>query len=145
MNRELAIRTIYFSTLNGNLSHNSVPIPVTDNIAYQGENDSLYVVFDNQSAKVNFEGSTNIKSWRTTMALIIISKQDFSVSKSILDSVSEQIENLMNIGPDQAYLENGWLLNSIYLESCIYLEVHLSKSQTVISKVLTFSHLSVKQ
>lgn len=148
LNRETAIRTAYFQALNGNLTYDGVNIPITDSIIKQGQSDSpVYIVLDKQTANLNRDGAFYMQSWNTTIDIWIVSKQAFSVSREIVDSISEQIENI--ITPDvttNGLIEQvGYQINNVFLENVSFMEFRLSETQSIIPKVLTFSQKIVKQ
>lgn len=147
MDRELAVRKSYYEALNGNISYNSVNIPIRDGQIYQAQPDNLYVVFDNQTSNLNREGLANIQNWNTTITIGIISKQQFSVAKSIMDGIGEQIENLISpvVGFSALTQQPGWVINCVYMLSSSYMEVRIDKTVTIAVKMLTFEQKLIKQ
>ena len=147
-NRETAIRTAYYQSLNGNLSYNSINVPITDSIIPQGASDSpVYCVFDRQTAVLNKDGGFYIQSWNTTIDILIISKQGFSVSKEIVDSISEQIEEIIipSASTNGLTAQTGWQIDNVFLDRAIFLDVSITGTQTTIHKGLTFSQKVIKQ
>lgn len=147
MDRELSIRKAYYQALNGHLSSNSVNIPVTDGQIDQAQPDNLYVVFDNQNTNISLTGAANMQNFISTITLGIVSKQSFSVAKSILDNVGEQIEHIItpSAGFSSLVSPTGWQINCVYLRTAGYMEVKIDKTTTIAVKLLMFEQKIVKQ
>jgi hypothetical protein len=148
MNREQAIRTGFYQALNGNLTYNSNPVSITDSILTQGSADSpVYVVFDQQTANLNTSGAFRSQIWDCTINVFIISKQTFSVSKEILDTVAEQVETIVipTVNATNVIAPTGWQFTNMFLQQVNFKEVVLSATQSIIGKTLTFSLKVVKQ
>lgn len=143
ISREKALRNAYFNVLNGNLSYNSINVPVFDN-KVESPNDSLYVLLTDQASSYN--GNFARAAWDSLFQIKIISKQYNSVSKDIVDDICQQIEDI--ISPDTTTIglqaHTGWQIINVYVNTCNYTELEISSTQTVIQKIVTFSNQIIK-
>jgi hypothetical protein len=148
-NRETAIRTAYYQALNGNLSYNSVNVPITDSIIPQGVSDSpIYCVFDRQFSTFNYkDGAFSMQSWTSTIDILIISKQSTSVSKEIIDGIADQIESIItpSVTTNGLPAQSGWQITNVFLDKTLFMPTQISGTQTIIQKGLTFTQKVVKQ
>lgn len=147
INRETAIRNAYYQALNGNISYNGVNIPLTDSITNQGQNDAVYIVMTNQTSVYDKSGGFQMLAWESTINLMIVSQQAFSVSKDILDAVSEQIENIIipSATTNGLVQQSGWQINNVLLRTVEFKEFVLGPTTSIIPKILVFWQKIVKQ
>jgi hypothetical protein len=136
MNREKVIRQAYYNVLNGNLSYNSINVPIYDEKVES--NEDVYVLMVAQDAVDT--GDFHRQSWISTITFDIVSKQYASVSKDIVDAVSEQIENIVKPTASAIGLEQqaGWQITNVRLSQVNYSEPGVDDMITIF-KTITFT------
>src|ERR1044072_7256894 len=133
MNREQAIRTSFFETLDG-MSVNIpgaglVTVPVFSNKDESEE--PLYVLITSQFA----QNRSNLarESWKCNIEIEIYHTQQNSATYDYVDLVSDKIENLINPTgqPNDAALpdKNGWRYNAVQLESANSMTMTLGQAK----------------
>lgn len=146
MNREAAIRQAYFETLDGNITHNGVPVYVYD--AKEERNDLIYVILGNQLTQPINQNYSEYY-YTSSITLLIVAKYDNSVTKDDVDDVADQIEaKVLGLTPTSDVLVqiSGWDIQSIQLNAATYQsdEYFRSDNTSTINKILTFSQLVSK-
>lgn len=144
MNRELAVRTSFYSVLNGAINApDSTKVPVSDAKKESGE--SLYIIMDDQTA--NDRSDFRSRRWDATLMLSICHKQDSSYTKDIVDGVCEQIESI--IVPNTADknglpIQSGWQITNVSLANVSYADFQISTTETICVKFITFNFIITK-
>lgn len=148
MNRDKAIRNGFYDTLKDQLTYDSNPVHIYDS-ATSGEvaGENIYVLLTSQSS-VN-DGNYRQFRWNSVQAIEIVSKQISSVSKDIVDDISEQIEQLLiyasgQTGKGSLTAQQGWEFDDLLLESTNYIDFQLNTNDWEITKVLQFSLIVTK-
>lgn len=145
MDREKAIRLAYFEALDGNLTYESSQVQVFDNKFEPVANSSTYVLFSNQSSQD--QGNFSSFRWTSRITLQIVSKTQSAVSSDVVDDVGEQIEAIIFPGEPKTnglIQQSGWQIINVSLDSANYTTLELSPTNTVITKLLTFSQTITK-
>lgn len=135
---KLGVRTAFFQALNGNLTYNSVPVPVSDDIKPFGSTSPIYVILASQSGaeKNTFSGWASDEN----IDLDIIFKASTQASKQPLDLVAAQILNLIcpSVTASGLAPQPGMQFLNVKLQSDRYLSLALNASNTVERRILTF-------
>lgn len=148
MNREKAIRSGFGDTVKSVLSYDSNQIHIYDEAAtLEVPNEKLYALLTQQTA--NNDADYTRFRWRCTQTIEIVSKQISSVSKDIVDEVSEQIEAAViypggQTGNGTLAAQTGWEFSDILLDSVNYTEFQLNTNTWEITKILIFSLIITK-
>jgi hypothetical protein len=148
MNREVAIRMGYYEAIKDELSYDSNQVHAYDSATTnEVPDEKLYVLLAQQSS-VNSGDYTRFR-WNCVQTIEITSKQYSSVSKDIVDTISEQIEQLViypyaKPGKGSMSPQDGWEFSDILLESANYIEFELSDNYYEITKVLQISCIATK-
>lgn len=141
MNRERAIRLAYFQALNGNLSYNSLNIPISD--SKLESNSDVYVVLGNQttvSEPVNYHEYF----YASDITLTIYCLFNNSVSKDVMDNVAEQIENIVLTDTPKTnglIQQTGWDISGVHLRQTSYQSDEFISDgyNNILTKTLNFS------
>lgn len=148
MNREKAVRMGFYDAIKTALSYDSAAVHTYDSATTnEVPNEQLYVLLAQQSS-VNAGDYTRFR-WNCVQTIEITSKQYSSVSKDIVDDVSEQIEQIIAYpfnkpGKGGMIAQTGWEFSDILLESTNYVEFELSDNYYEITKVLQISCIATK-
>jgi hypothetical protein len=148
MNREQAVRMGFYDAIKSALSYDGNAVHTYDSLTTnEVENEDKYVLLTQQSA-VNSSDFRRFR-WNCVQTIEITSKQYSSVSKDIVDDISEQIEQIITYPtnqPGNGYLaaQTGWEFSDILLESASYIEDPLGSNYYEITKVLQFSCIATK-
>ncbi len=148
MNREKAIRMGHYEAIKDSLSYDGKPVHVYDSVTTGEEPDeNLYVLLTSQSS-VNNSDFRRFR-WNTVQSFEIVSKQLSSVSKDIVDDISEQIEQILMYVDNQPgnggmISQPGWEFQDVILESANYIDFELSQNFYEITKVLQISCIATK-
>lgn len=148
MNREKAARMGFYDAIKSALSYDGNPVHTYDSLTTnEVQNEQQYVLLSQQSG-INNADFRRFR-WNCVQTIEVTSKQYSSVSKDIVDDISEQIEQIIvypQNQPGNGYMapQSGWEFTDILLESTNYIEVELSANFYEITKVLQFSCIATK-
>jgi CDP-glycerol glycerophosphotransferase (TagB/SpsB family) len=148
MNREKAIRMGFYDAIKAALSFDGNPVHTYDSLTTnEVQNEQQYVLLTQQSS-VNSADFRRFR-WNCVQTIEITSKQYSSVSKDIVDDISEQIEQIIIYPESQPgnggmIAQSGWEFTDVLLESTNYIEVEISANYYEITKVLQFSCIATK-
>lgn len=148
MNREKAVRTGFYDAIKNALSYDSNAVHTYDSLTTNEVTDEMQYVLLTQQSGVNASDFRRFR-WNCVQTIEVTSKQYSSVSKDIVDDISEQIEQIITYPqnqPGNGYLapQAGWEFSDILLESTNYIEVEISANYYEITKVLQFSCIATK-
>ena len=148
MNREKAARYSLGEPIRNILTYDSASVKVYDAVTTnEVPNEDKYVLFTQQTAQN--DADYTMFRWRCAQTIEIVSKQYSSVSKDIVDDISEQIEQTIlypNNQPGEGYYaaQTGWEIKDILLDSVTYTEFILETNRYEITKILQFSYIITK-
>jgi hypothetical protein len=138
----------HYEAIKNSLSYDGNPVHVYDSTT-TGEvpDENIYVLLTTQSS-VNASDFSRFR-WNCVQSLEIVSKQMGSVSKDIVDDISEQIEQILTYVKNQPgeggmINQSGWSFQDVILESVNYIEFDLSTNFYEIAKVLQISCIATK-
>ena len=139
MNREQAVRKIFFDILTGKLIRSDISqiIGVFDG---QADTSKVYVIFDRQTAR--FSGDFRNQVWDATFEMNIVHKQEFSYTKDIIDDICIQVEDIIlpgNAAQNGLGTVSGWNINTVSLDYIDYSDFRISSTETMCVKNLTFN------
>jgi hypothetical protein len=148
MNRDKAGRNGFGDAIDGQLSYDGNPVHHYDEVTTaEVPGETLYVLLTQQTANNNADFRRF--RWRCIQTIEIVSKQINSVSKDIVDDVSEQIEQIIIYPENQPgngglTAQPGWEFSDVLLESVNYTEFQLENNFYEITKILNFSYIITK-
>lgn len=148
MNRDKAIRMGFYDAIKDALTYDSNTVHTYDSLTTnEVSNEQQYVLLTQQSS-VNASDFRRFR-WNCIQTVEITSKQYSSVSKDIVDDISEQMEQIIiypNNQPGNGGMvaQSGWEFTDVLLESTNYIEVEVSANYYEITKVLQFSCIATK-
>lgn len=148
MNREKAVRMGFYDAIKTALSYDSNAVHTYDSLTTnEVEEEKQYVLLTQQSG-VNNADFRRFR-WNCVQTIEITSKQYSSVSKDIVDDISEQVEQIIIYPENQPgnggmIAQTGWEFSDVLLESTNYIEVEISANYYEITKVLQFSCIATK-
>lgn len=148
VNREKAIRSGFSGTIKNILIYKSQQVHVYDETTtLEVPGEKLYALLTQQTA--NNDADYTQFRWRCTQTIEIVSKQISSVSKDIVDEISEQMEQALIYPTDQTgngtlTPQAGWEFSDVLLENVNYTEFQLNTNTWEITKILTFSLIITK-
>lgn len=148
MNRDKAVRMGFYDAIKTVLSYDSNPVHVYDSLTTNEVTSEMQYVLLTQQSGINNADFRRFR-WNCIQTIEITSKQYSSVSKDIVDDISEQIEQIITYPQNQPgnggmIAQTGWEFTDILLESTNYIEVELSANYYEITKVLQFSCIATK-
>lgn len=138
-----AIRTAYYTALNGNITYNGNDVPVFDAYAIPDGVTYPYILLSSQTS--NQLQIKRCKRYNASILIDIVTGSTDPIGRSDSEDIAEQVENMVNpdtfIDPDlSAY---GYQLGNTTRES----DNDLSDKNNiyyVYRKLLTYSFLAVK-
>lgn len=134
------VRTAFFQALTGELSYNTVAVPIVDGLKDPSDA-TLYVILAGQSGaqKNTFTGWASEES----IDLDIISKTDSRGAKEPLDQVAGQILAIICPAVDRSGIvpQPGLQIINVRLDGDRELALSLNSSNTVTRRLLTFKML----
>ncbi len=147
MDREKAFRSALYTLLNGSVVTPFGQLPtrvgVYDNKANTADN--IFILIEDQSAQGNADFRN--RKWESTCLLGLYHKQEDEYTREGVDSMCEQIEDLLTSSHPAANImpiQNGWQFINIRLEDVRYADFQISNTQTICIKYLTFNFQSIK-
>lgn len=148
MNREKAVRMGFYDAIKTALSYDSNSVHTYDSLTTNEVQDEKQYVLLTQQSGVNNADYRRFR-WNCVQTIEITSKQHSSVSKDIVDDISEQIEQIIIYPQNQPgnggmIAQGGWEFTDVLLESTNYIEVELSANYYEITKVLQVSCIATK-
>lgn len=134
------LRKAYFDLLNAVLVYNSIPVPVVDDIKYLGDTSTLYVLMSNQDGVDDSTFQTFDST--ETITLQIVFKATARANKEVIDNIAGQILGLVLPAPGRTGLASasGVQISCVKLKDDRYLTLSLNASNSVVRRLLTFSH-----
>lgn len=138
----------FYDAIKSALTYDSNTVHTYDSLTTNEVTNEMQYVLLTQQSSVNNADFRRFR-WNCVQTIEITSKQYSSVSKDIVDDISEQIEQII-IYPDnqpgngRMVVQSGWEFTDILLESTNYIEVELSSNYYEITKVLQFSCIATK-
>lgn len=148
MNRDKAVRMGFYDAVKTALSYDGNPVHSYDSLTTKEVPDEKQYVLLTQQSSVNSSDYRRFR-WNCVQTIEITSKQYSSVSKDIVDDISEQIEQIIIYPENQPgnggmITQSGWEFSDILLESASYIEVEIAANYYEITKVLQFSCIATK-
>lgn len=148
MNREKAARMGVYDAIKASLSYDGNTVHSYDSVTTNEVPDEKQYVLLAQQSSVNASDFRRFR-WNCVQAIEITSKQYSSVSKDIVDDISEQIEQILiypKNQPGEGGMINqaGWEFSDVLLESTNYVEFEISANYYEITKVLQISCIATK-
>lgn len=137
-----------YDTIKNILSYDGNTIHTYDEATtLEVSNELTYVLLTQQTAN-NDADYTRFK-WRCVQTVEIVSKQIGSVSKDIVDDISEQLEQAIiypqnKPGEGGMTAQAGWEFEDTLLESVNYTEFQLETNLWEITKILNISYIIIK-
>lgn len=130
--------------LAGNITYNSIPVPIYDEKIRDKQSPNLYIIFGTQQ-----ETDQNTDTSFTTISTIdleITHKTEYEVSKDAIDEVSDQVLEILLPTPDgPGWDYNGFLIQNITRTSTISRNFSLTDSQSIIAKIITITATITQQ
>lgn len=148
MNREKAVRMGFYDAIKSALSYDGSDVHAYDDVTTnEVPGEDKYVLLTSQSS-VN---SSDFRRFRynCVQTIEIVSKQLSSVSKDIVDDISEQIEQIVvypKNQPGNGFMapQDGWEFTDILLESSNYVDFEVATNNYEITKILQISCIATK-
>lgn len=137
------IRKAFYELLNGVLSYNSVVVPVYDEVLQADA--QLYVIIASQT-KANQDNFCTFVS-DCTITLDIVCKSSFDFTKDAVDSVHNQIGQLVSSAPGQSNLptQSGFQFSSVTEDSITHIPTLQAEFGYVTRKLVTYRIRIVEQ
>ena len=139
-----AIRTAYYTALNGNVTDkNNNVILIFDSFAMPNDLEYPYILLSSQTAQQLTVKRK--KRYNTSIVIDIVTGSLDPLGRSEVEDIAEQVENIVipDTFKDLDLSGNGYQLGNTYKESDTYLT---SKNNTsyIVRKILTYNHLTIK-
>lgn len=138
-----AIRTAYYTALNGNITFNALPVPIFDAYALPDNISYPYVLLSSQTS--NQLQIKRCKRYNSSILIDIVTGSTDPIGRSDAEDIAEQIEDIIN--PD-TYTDldlstYGYQLGNTFRDN----DTDLSDKNNIYyiyRKLLTYNHLIVK-
>lgn len=140
------LRRAIYLTLGSNVLYNGSPVKFYDEKKRVGNSDAIYGIFSTQQTSIS---QPIDESWVTDELITIelLHKTGFEVTKDIIDDVSNQIYQILMPSRmnDSLPDPNLMKIELFELDSAITRSVEVSDTETIISKIITFSCKMIQQ
>lgn len=137
MNKTTAVRTGYYTALNGNILYNQVPVKIYDSYAKVEDTEDIYIILSTQTSSQRGVKQA-CKIYDDTIVVDIITKFPKPYGRSTSELLAEQVDTIISNGIDLT--PYGYQLGNTNLESDTDLE-NKSGMQYVFRKVMRYKHL----
>ena len=145
-NTQKPFRLAIFNALDGNLSYNSVNVPVTDEKKILGDTSKIYVIFRRQTETPTDE---NDCTWITqsTIDLLIVSKTFSETSKDIVNDIADDILELLLTTPQINGFTDplGFQVQNIKLAYSETGTMRMNSTDIMLTQLLTITAQIVQQ
>lgn len=145
-NTQKPFRLAIWNALDGNLSYNSIPVPVTDEKKLQSDQSKIYVIFGRQTETPT---ERNDSTWITqsTIDLLIISKTFSETSKDIVNDLSDDILQLLLTTPQINGFTDplGFQVQNIELAFSETGTMRMNSTDIMLTQLLTITAQIVQQ
>lgn len=138
------LRKAFYELLDGNLLYNSIDVPVYDDVLM--ESADLYVILSSQTKSPSDNFCTFVSN--CTITLDIVHKSQFTFTKDAVDSIHNQIGQLLSTGPGRNSLpfQSGFQFSTLQEDSFSYLPTLQSGVDGYITrKLITYRIRIVEQ
>ncbi len=132
------LRKAIYELLNGQLSFETVEVPVFDGKVKKGQDSNYYVLIGNTSSVDN----STFNGWSRTMTAIvdIVTKTTDTVTTDIADTIAGQIlEMIMPTPQSNGLVQADFQYVNVNLSNDRYLELQLNPTTIMLRRLLTFS------
>jgi hypothetical protein len=114
MELSTALRTGYFSALNGNVTYNGNPVKVYDTFALPEDAGYPYILLSSQTSQQR--GIKTSKVYDATILIDIVTGEDRPIGRMPAEQIAEQVENIINT-TNIDITANGYAIGSTNRES----------------------------
>jgi len=127
------LRHAVFNLLDGELSYDSNPVNVYDEL---NDTDDIYVLLSTQQEV--FDETSDCFITRSSIAIEVVAKTESSVSKDIIDDVSDQIYQLLRPTTSTTGLvdPSGFSIQNVQRENALTQVLQITPTQSVLRKIL---------
>lgn len=137
MNKSKALRTGYYTALNGNVTYNSALVKFYDSYQKPTDSEQFYVLLSTQTSSQRGL-KQNGKVYDDTILIDIVTKFPKPVGRAVSEEIAEQIENIIDAGIDlTAY---GYKIGNTNLESDTDMEAK-NDQYYIFRKLMRYKHL----
>lgn len=143
MDISLALRTGYFTALNGNISVNSVNLPIYDAYAIPEGVTYPYVLLSSQTESQRIV--KNSKIFNVTLLVDIVTGNINPFGRKQSEQIAEQIENIINPNSfnDINISANGYTIGNTIRESS-YDTTDKNNNYYIYRKLIRYNHIISK-
>jgi hypothetical protein len=133
------LRLSIHSVINGNTTYNGSPVNFYDEKKKVGLTDRVYGLYSTQQTTRDRTSEYWITDELITIELL--HKSGFEVTKDFIDDVSDQLYQILMPDAINAALPNPslMLIQHFELEEAITRSVEITDTETIVSKLITFS------
>lgn len=138
-----AVRTAYFTALDGNIIFNSIAVPVYDAYAVPDGIPYPYILLSSQTS--NQLSIKRCKRYNVSVIVDIVTGSTDVIGRSDAEDIAEQIEDIINPDDftDLDLSANGYQLGNTSRDNDTDL-TDKNNIYYIYRKLLTYSHLAVK-
>jgi hypothetical protein len=141
MNREKAIRLLYFNLLFEQVTYELGIVSVWDEKA-EDDTNNIYILLENQSA--TNAGNFSQNAWECDIDIRMVAKQQDGVTKDITDDVAEQVEGILYRALQRGAETNGYQITNFVLQNLDYDTFSLTSTRSEINVTYTFRQTVTK-
>ena len=145
-NTQKPFRLAIFNALNGQLSYNSTPVPVTDERKLQSDTSKIYVIFGRQT-ETPIEENDCAFITQSTIDLLIVSKTFSETSKDTVNDIADDILELLLTTPQiNGFTEpSGFQVQNIKLGYSETGTMRMNSTDIMLTQLLTITAQIVQQ
>lgn len=145
-NTQKPFRLAIFAALDGQLTYNSIAVPVTDEKKLQSDTSKIYVIFGRQT-ETPTERNDSAFITQSTIDLLIVSKTYSETSKDIVNDISDDILELLLTTPQiNGFTEPmGFQVQNIELAYSETGTMRMNSTDITLTQLLTITAQIVQQ
>jgi hypothetical protein len=128
------LRMAMFNLLSGAIAYDGNTVGVYDEM---NDNDDVYILLSTQQE--TFDETSDTFITRSTINLEVVAKTGTTVSKDVLDDISDDIYTLLRPTTSTTGLVNpsGFQIHNVFRESATTQVLQVSPTQSILRKLIT--------
>ena len=138
-------RLAIFAALTGQLTYNTLAVPVYDEKQAVTGDEKVFVLLSTQTSTP--ERADNLFARHASIDIEIIAKTGSEISKDVIDDVGDEILTILfpSYGVFGVTVPSGWQFAEAFYDSEISRVFEISQTESILRKIIKISAIIVQQ